>query len=96
MTMHRQEICQECGESIGNNREHAAERPWMPNGSRKIWHFQCLPIERVTSGEQTIMTYDLARYNNWRIQKLTEDMTRENRSLRQRTTALCQEMEKQM
>ena len=97
MTLYRQEICQECREPINDNsREHAADRPWMPNGSRKIWHFQCLPIERVASGEQTIVTDDLARYNTWRIQKLTEGMERENRSLRQRTSALRQELEKQM
>ena len=84
------EKCDECREPIEReNREHAASQPWNPGGSRKIWHFGCLPEERVASGQQGIANNDLSRYNTWRIRQLEQKLQRENEILRQRTSTLA-------
>ena len=87
--IYRNEERHECGEPIDRgNGEHAADQPWNPRASRKVWHFQCLPEERVASGQQSIMPDYLSRYNTWRIRQLEQKLLRENEILRQRTSAL--------
>ena len=95
--IHMNEECHECGEPIDRrNGEHAADQPWNTGMSRKIWHFRCLPEERVASGQQSITPHDLSRYNTWKIRQLEQKLLRENETLRQRTSALSRVLQNLM
>ncbi len=89
----RREDCLVCGEEIDwrNTRDYVADRPVGLDQSREVWHFRCVPVNEVVSGEITIAE-GLDRYNLWRLHQLAE----ENVVLRERTDALMREMERRM
>lgn len=87
------ENCLVCGEEVAwrTNRDFVADRPAGLGPSRNVWHFRCVPVDEVVSGEITIAE-GLGRYNLWRLQQLAEA----NVVLRERTDALMREMERRM
>ena len=88
----RHDQCQVCGKIINlGSQQYVADRDIL-RGDSKVWHYACMPLDRVASGEQSIMEEYAMGYYAWQIQKLLH----ENGVLRQRTGALLRALQKQM
>lgn len=85
-------LCQECKEPVKTeDMRHIGQRDGHL-GYYRVWHFQCLPLELAFSGQVTLDTDQLARWNAWKISQLLKA----NTALRQRTRALQGEVKRLM
>ena len=92
MTLTNHMTCQVCRERINfPTEQYVADRP-LDRIDTKVWHYACMPLDLVASGEQSIMEEYAMGYYAWHVQKLLH----ENGDLRQRTGALLRELQRQM
>lgn len=92
MTLRNHNKCQVCEEMIEFRlNQYVADRD-ITRADSKVWHYACMPLDLVASGEQSIMEEYAMGYYAWHVQKLLH----ENGVLRQRTGALLRELQRQM
>ena len=87
-----QKTCQECDKPVDLRSHQYVSDSDIFTHSSKAWHFACMPLDRVASGEQPIRTEYAMSYYAWHVQQLLH----ENRVLRQRTGALLRALKQQM
>ncbi len=90
--LNKEETCRRCGETTDPRDKLVAANRTYQSFDRLVWHFRCLNVEKVISGEEAITEENIIRYNT----SLAQQLLQENAALRHRTSALLRALREEM